>query len=146
MHFIAFGSIIEQFMQISSMSFKLLMAFFLLNANAFIAGDITDEIALAVRSGNSKEISVHFTDNVDLKVLQQEDVYSKAQAELIVKDFFSKHTVKSFEIDHKSVKNDTQFAIGKLDTSAGKFRVYFLIKKSGGKLKIQQFRIEAENE
>ncbi len=128
------------------MKARILFVFLILSMSAFTGGDITDEIALAVKSGNSKEISSHFTDNIDLKVLQQEDVYSKAQAELIVKDFFLKHTVKSFEIDHKSVKNDTQFAIGKLETSAGKFRVYFLIKKSAGILKIQQFRIEAEND
>jgi len=128
------------------MRLKLFFALLLVSLSAAAAGDITDEIALAVKSGNSKEISAYFTDNIDLKVLQQEDVYSKAQAELIVKDFFTKHTVKSFEIDHRSVKNDTRFAIGKLDTSAGKFRVYFLIKKSSGKLRIQQFRIEAENE
>jgi hypothetical protein len=128
------------------MKIKLLVPLLLLSCYSFSAPDITDEIANAVKSGNSKSISSYFTDNIDLKVLQQEDVYSKAQAELIVKDFFAKHTVKTFDIDHKSAKNDTQFAIGKLDTSNGKFRVYFLLKKSSGKLRIQQFRIEQEND
>ncbi len=128
------------------MHFKLLIAYFLFSFSLLSAPGAMDDIVNAVKAGNSKAISTYFTDNVDLKVLQQEDVYSKAQAELIVKDFFSKHAVKSFNIDHKSTKTDSQFAIGKLETSNGKFRVYFLLKKSADKFKIQQFRIEPENE
>jgi hypothetical protein len=128
------------------MNVKLYIVLLFLSFKAFSASDITEEITAAIKSGNSKALSAFFTDNVDLKVLAQEDVYSKAQAELIIKDFFAKHPVKSFSIEHKSTKNESQFAIGKLETSNGKFRVYFLLKKPAGKLKIQQFRIEPENE
>lgn len=128
------------------MKIKLLFFALLLGFNAICAVDITDDIANAIKSGNSKAIAAYFTDNVDLKVLHQEDVYSKAQAELIVKDFFAKHPVKAFSVAHKSSKNDSQFAIGSLETTSGKYRVYFLLKKTGDKLQIQQFRIEQENE
>lgn len=128
------------------MNIKLYITLLLVSFKAFSSTDITDDIANAIKTGNSKALSAFFTDNVDLKVLAQEDVYSKAQAELIVKDFFTKHNVKSFTIEHKSTKNESRFAIGKLESSNGKFRVYFLLKKSAGKLKIQQFRIEPENE
>lgn len=111
-----------------------------------IAQDITDEIASAIKSGNSRGIAAFFTDNVDLKVLNQEDVYSKAQAELIVKDFFAKHPVKNFSIGHRSSKVDSQFAIGTLETSNGKYRITILLKKSTDRLVVQQFRIESENE
>jgi hypothetical protein len=128
------------------MNIKLLIVCLLISFKATFALDITEEIAAAIKSGNSKAIAAYFTDNVDLKVLAQEDVYSKAQAELIVKDFFTKHPVKTFSIAHKSTKNDSQFAIGTLETTNGKYRVYFLLKKTGEKLQIQQFRIEPENE
>lgn len=128
------------------MKIGLLPALVLFCLNVVFAADINEEIASAIKAGNSKVIASYFSDNVDLKVLNQEDVYSKAQAELIIKDFFTKHPVKSFNIIHKSSKNDSQFAIGKLETANGKFRVYFLLKKSGEKLHIHQFRIEPENE
>lgn len=128
------------------MNLKLLIAFLFLYFNAVAAVDISDDIAEAIKLGNSKSIATYFTENVDLKVLNQEDVYSKAQAELIVKDFFGKHPVKSFNVKHKSSKNGSQFAIGTLETENGKFRVYFLLKKNAEKLQIQQFRIEPENE
>ncbi|MBI2269200.1 MAG: DUF4783 domain-containing protein [Bacteroidetes bacterium] len=128
------------------MNLKLFITCLLIGLKTSFAFDINDDIANAIKAGNSKAIAAWFTDNVDLKVLDQEDVYSKAQAELIVKDFFTKHPVKSFSIAHKSSKNDSQFAIGTLETTNGKYRIYFLLKKSAEKLQIQQFRIEPENE
>jgi hypothetical protein len=109
--------------------------------------DASDDIAAAIRTGNSAAISKYFASNVDLKVLNQENIYSKAQAELIIRDFFAKHTIKNFSIAHKSaLKNDSQFAIGTLETTSGKFRVNFVMKTVGGTSTITQFRIEHEDE
>ena len=109
--------------------------------------DVIDDIAGAIRSGNPKNISKFFIENIDLKVIDQEDVYSKQQAEMILKDFFAKHPVKSYTVAHKSdPKNGSQYVIGTLETTSGKFRTYFLIKATGGQTLIQQFRIETENE
>jgi hypothetical protein len=109
--------------------------------------DVIDDIAAAIRTGNPKNISKYFIENVDLKVIAQEDVYSKQQAEMILKDFFAKHAVKTFTVAHKSQpKNGSQYVIGNLETSNGKFRTYFLIKTTGNQTLIQQFKIETENE
>ncbi len=78
-------------------------------------------------------------------MIDQEDVYSKQQAEMILKNFFVKHPVKSYTVVRKSEpKNGTQYIIGSLETTNGKFRTYFLIKTTGGQTLIQQFRIENE--
>jgi hypothetical protein len=109
--------------------------------------DLIDDIALSIRTGNPKNISKFFIENIDLKIIDQEDVYSKQQAEMILKDFFGKHPVKTFTIAHKSEpKNGSQYVVGTLDTSNGKFRTYFLLKTTGAQTLIQQFRIETENE
>jgi hypothetical protein len=109
--------------------------------------DVIDDIASAIRSGNPKNISSFFIESIDLKVIEKEDVYSKQQAEMILKDFFTKHPVKSFTVAHKSEqKAGSQYVIGTLETTNGKFRTYFLIKTSGAQTLIQQFRIETENE
>ena len=121
------------------------LAFFLLLIQSVLAST-PDEVASAIQTGDASEISKHFNDNVDLKILNKEDVYSRNQAELILKDFLSKHPVKSFKIIHKSVpKGDSQYSIGILDTYHGKYRVYFLMKKTVFKVMVSQFRIESEN-
>ena len=93
--------------------------------------DISDDVASAVKTGNASNVAKFFSANVDLKILDKEDVYSKAQAELILKDFFAKNPIKSFAIIHKGTsKSGDQFAIGTYETSTGKkFRSYFLFKK-----------------
>lgn len=109
--------------------------------------DVIDGISAAIRSGNPANISKYFIENIDLKVISQEDVYSKPQAEMILKDFFAKHPVKSYTVAHKSeAKNGSQYVIGTLETANGKFRVYFLTKTTGSETLIQQFRIETGNE
>ena len=109
-------------------------------------GDVADDIASLFRTGNSNGISKYFEANVDLKVLDQEDVYSKSQAELILKDFFAKHTPKSFSLVHNGLsKNGAKFAIGSLVTSAGTYKTYYLLKKTGELFTIQQLRIETED-
>ena len=108
--------------------------------------DIYDEIANAIRSGDSRQIAVYFGNNVDLTIVNQEDVYSKAQAELILKDFLSKNTPKTFSILHKgSSKEGTLYAIGNLTTLSSKsFRVSFFVKMTSGKYLIQEIRFETE--
>ena len=121
-------------------------AFFLLLLQSLFAST-PDEVANAIKTGDATEIAKHFNDHVDLKILNKEDVYSRSQAELILKDFFSKHPIKTFKIIHKSApKGDSQYSIGLLETYNGQYRVYFLIKKTVFKVLVCQFRIESENE
>lgn len=129
------------------MKIKVIVGLLLISATTAFALDIIDDIAGAIRTGNPKNISSYFIESIDLKVIDQEDVYSKQQAEMILKNFFTKHPVKTFSIAHKSVeKNGSQYIIGTLETTNGKFRTYFLVKTAGGKTLIQQFKIENENE
>jgi hypothetical protein len=131
----------------SSMKTVVLLSFLFNSFIATFSADVSDDIAAAVRTGNAAAIAKYFAASVDLKVLDQENIYSKAQAELILKDFFSKHSLKTFNIAHKSVlKNDSQFAIGTLETTNGKFRVNFVMKTAAGVSTITQFRIEHEDE
>jgi hypothetical protein len=110
--------------------------------------DISDDVANAMKTGNASNVAKFFPANVDLKVFNKEDVYSKAQAELILKDFFAKNPIKSFAVIHKGTsKNGDQFAIGTYETTAGKkFRTYFLFKKEGSGLTMQQLRFEVQDE
>lgn len=122
----------------------------LLVASAFsfaFSADVVEDISTAIKAGNSKGITNHFIDLVDLKVIEKEDEVSKQQAEMILKGFFNKHPVKSFTIMHKSTpKGGSQYTIGSLETTNGTFRIYFLSKTTGEKTLIQQFTIENENE
>jgi len=107
--------------------------------------DIPPKIFDAMKVGNAIEIAKYFNSSVELVILDKEDVYSKQQAEQILKGFFDKNKTKSFSLLHQGGKEGAQYAIGNLETVSGKdFRVYFLVKESAGKPLIHQMRIEEE--
>lgn len=112
--------------------------------NLLAQSSITDNAASAVGAGNAKELAKLFGNNIDLAVADKEGVYSSAQAELILKDFFAKHSPKAFTIIHQGTsKQGLQYIIGNL-VSDQNYRVSFYIKKQGQVLSIQQLRIDAE--
>jgi hypothetical protein len=105
--------------------------------------DIYEDIGTVIRSGKAKEIATYFNANVELTIKTQTSVYSKAQAELILKDFFEKNPPKSFAILHKGSSNEgTRYAIGNLTTSSNTFRTTFFVKQISGKYYIQELRFE----
>jgi len=107
---------------------------------------LPDKISQAIRAGDAKGFSLFFNDNIELVILDKEDIYSRQQAEMIVRDFFSTHKPTGFKLLHQGGKQATQYAIGSLATSNGNFRIYFLMKYIDNKPFIHQLRITAENE
>ena len=127
----------------------LMFFFFLLFENSgfsLIASNIPDGISIAFKAGNSKALAKFFNTEIELVILDKEDVYSKAQAELIIKDFFSKHSPTNFLILHQGGKEGAKYAIGNLTTTNGTFRVYFLLKTQYDQPFIHQLRIEKEDD
>jgi Domain of unknown function (DUF4783) len=128
-------------------NFITILGFILLSfGQTFAQNDILDEIATSLRSGDARSVSRYFGNTIDLTIITQEEVYSKVQAEQILKDFFAKNHPRSFSIIHKGEsKEGARYAIGSLVTSAGQtFRTYFYIKQQGNNAIIQELRFMKE--
>jgi len=102
---------------------------------------VPDGIRQAIISGNSKKLAVFFSQNVELLIKNTEDVYSKAQAEIILKDFFSKNTPDSFTVEIEGESDGISYAIGNLSTTGGKYRIYLAYQIIHGKSKINRLNI-----
>ncbi len=102
-----------------------------------------DEVIGALRSGNSTELSKYFDESIELTLPDQSDSYSRAQAQLIVKDFFKNNGVKGFELKHKGGTPDNQYCIGTLQTNAGSFRTHVMMKSKSGKEVVKEIRFQA---
>ena len=120
-----------------------LSIFYFLFALLFGYMDVSEDIVQGLKSGKASDVVKNFDEKVSLKLVVQEDVLSRSQAEANLKNFFEKHPVKNFGSVHVSNNSNTlQYLTGSLETSNGKFRVSVLIKRS----LVTQFRIENENE
>jgi hypothetical protein len=102
------------------------------------------DIVLSFKAGNAAELAKHFHTNVELIILKEEDVYSRSQAEQIIRKFFSEHKPSGFRVIHEGGKEYPRYAIGSLDTSKATYRVYILMKEQDNKPLIHQLRIEEE--
>ena len=107
--------------------------------------EIPGEISLALKSGDASELVNYLNDNVEMVILDKEGIYSKDQAEVILREFFTKNPPRRFNLMHQGGKTKSKYGIGNLETSDEIFRVYFLLKETNGKQLIHQLRIEKEN-
>ncbi len=123
------------------------LAFILIITCSFVGlVDAYDDISNAIRTGNSKQLSAYIGTNIDLTIGSQEAVYSKVQAEQILRNFFNNNTPQSFTLLHKGAsKEGTMYVIGSLVTKAGKtFRTSFYFKQSNKVDLLKELRFEME--
>lgn len=120
-----------------------IISLFLISTITMVASPIPEGVDSALNAGNAKELASHFNASIDLNIPNNEGVFSKAQAELILKTFFQKNKPKSYtEAHHGDSKNSTYYSIGNLKTSTGAFRTYILYKKEKKEIVILELRIE----
>ena len=110
--------------------------------SSFTEQNAIDEVIGALRSGNSAQLSGYFDENVELTLPDKSDSYSRAQAQLIIKDFFGNSGVKGFELKHKGDSPSGHFCIGTLQTNAGNFRTNVFMKTKNGKEVVKEIRFQ----
>src|SRR5690606_19666592 len=88
--------------------------------------DVIDDIASCVRGGNTKELSKYFSSTVSMTLLNDEGIYSRVQAEIILRDFFSKNTPMGVKISHRLDSNPNfRYVVLNLETAKDTFRVSY---------------------
>lgn len=106
---------------------------------------ISEKLELAIKAGNAHELAKLLNSSVDLNIPDNEGVYSKAQAELILKDFFSKNNPQAYKTLHKgSSKDGARYSIGNLETDKGVYRTYIYMKKKDEVYFIHEFSLNIE--
>lgn len=93
--------------------------------------DMSRDINKALQDGNARVLSRHFGQTVELYIPGSEGTFSRAQSEIILRDFFSRNVPDTFNINHQGASRDgSLYVIGTLKTKEGaQYRTYYLIKK-----------------
>jgi hypothetical protein len=108
--------------------------------SSFVQPSAIDDVIGALRSGDADELSKYFDDNVELTLPVKSDSYSKAQAQVILKDFFGNNGVKGFDLKHKGDSPGGHYCIGTLQTKSGSFRAHVFMKAKGSKEVVKEIR------
>jgi hypothetical protein len=121
--------------------------FLLFSTSAFAqTNDMARDIAQAIRQGNAREVAKYFGQNVDLTLPGSEGTFSKSQAEVILRNFFSRNTPSGLTIPHQGTSRDGSiYVIGTLQTRGGQsYRTYFLLKKVSDNFQLHQIQFEPQ--
>jgi len=122
------------------MIFTLLTIGALLSSFAFFSS--IDEVIASMKAGNATDIARFFDNTVEINTPDKSSSYSKSQAELVLKDFFSTNTVKTFTLDHKGENAGSQYCIGTLITKNAVYRTTVFMKLKGDKQLLQTITFE----
>ena len=98
----------------------------------------------AFKEGDSKKIVSHIDEKLLLEINRLESVYSKSQAELILKDFFEKNKPKEFIVKSKSLTKGNYALLGTLSTENNKkYRVSVKLRELGNYFVLDKISITA---
>lgn len=123
--------------------FPLLTLLFLLPL-AVKADDI-EKIADLIKQGNAHELAKMFSSNVDMNILDETNVYSKAQSEMILDKFFKENKPRTTKLLHRVSSNPNyNFGVVILTTDKGKFRISYTLREINKVMVVIELRIETE--
>ena len=124
-----------------SRTFTLLFVFALI-VTSFKTLTGLEDVINALRTGNATELSRYVDDNIEISLPDKSDSYSRAQAVMVLQDFFVNNGVKGFELQFKGENGGSQFCVGKLTTRTGSYRTTVFMKTKNGKQLVKEIRFQ----
>ena len=101
-----------------------------------------DDIDYAIRLGNAGELSRYLDSRVDICLPEKSDSYSKIQAEMIIRDFFSTNVVRNFVVRKIGFTGGSEYCVGVLQTHNGDYRTTLFTRQKGDKQLLQELRFQ----
>lgn len=97
------------------------------------AADNLTPVGSALRNGSSRELAQFLAPSVEIGFGGERQNYNATQAELVVRDFFTKSAPSSFDFIHQGQSGDgIQYAIGRYTSRTGVYRVFIKLKPGKG--------------
>jgi len=119
--------------------FALLPMTFLVSSFAVLNG--LDDVIKALRGGNAQELAKYVDDNIEISMPGKSESYSRSQAVMVLKDFFSSG-VTGFDVQFKGENAGNQYCVGKLTTGSGSYRTTVFMKSKDGKQLVKEIRFQ----
>lgn len=116
----------------------------LFSVHVMAQDSVLGNISTALQTGNAAQLAGEFDSNVEVTIVDSDDVYSKSQAEMILKKFFNSNSPQSFKFIHQGNSAEgSHYGIGSyISVEGNKYRTYVYVKQKGDKYLIQEIRFE----
>lgn len=103
-----------------------------------------EAVCAAIGDANVNSLVAAMGTELELSILDEEDLYEKADASAALKQFFAGFKKTSFGKVHQgaSKADDAEYCIGTLTTDKGSYRVYVYVAKRGQGVVLQELRFD----
>ena len=101
-----------------------------------------DAITVALKAGSARQLSVYLDEQVSVELPETSDTYSKSQAEMVIRDFFTDIVVRNFRVVQKGQSSGFFYCTGILSSKSGNFVTTIFMKGKGGKQFVQAIRFQ----
>jgi hypothetical protein len=100
----------------------------------FSQTETVKEIKTNFKANNLKEVSKYFNNSLKVRLLNEDGMYSRNQAESVLSNFMKKYPISDFQIIHQgeSKEGGLHYAVCKYISGTQSFRVYILLKQNNG--------------
>lgn len=105
-------------------------------------GDAFDPISNYIATGDAEGLALWFSDNLELSIFTKSNDFSRSQAKQVMRTFFKSYTPRSFTINHKTGRQNMQYALGTLTAGGEMFNVTIFIGLTDTRYRIQHIKIE----
>ncbi|MDR2449334.1 MAG: DUF4783 domain-containing protein [Prevotellaceae bacterium] len=108
--------------------------------------NLFNPIIKILQDNNAEVFSNYFADAVEFDVFGEDKIYSKLQAEQVVKTFFTRKSIKQITMKHCSGKEYLKYAVTEItDAEDLLYRVTIFMRiENDGNAVIQEVRLEKE--
>jgi hypothetical protein len=118
----------------------ILFSFMLLSAST---EDVLKNINQCISTGNGQQLTKYLHSTVEMSILGNEGYFSRAQAGVILEDFFSKNKPVSFSVKQGGSDSETtKFSTGVYVSAGGTFKIYYVVKTTQNVSLIHKITIE----
>ncbi|MCK7558902.1 DUF4783 domain-containing protein [Chitinophaga sedimenti] len=102
-----------------------------------------DDVVGAIKKSDAAGLSRYMDNSIDITIGGKSASYSKAQAEIILKDFFGKNQVKTVEVIHKVESgNGSVMAVANVASGGGNYRTTIYLMKKGNNTVLNELKFE----
>ncbi len=120
--------------------------FFFLVASHFVKAqqkDLIDTLSGYFKTAQTEKIAGYLSSIIELNILGEENSYSSAQAEVILRDFFTKNKPVAVKVTNRlSSDPNYKLSILSLQSAKDKFRISISLSNNAERFLITEIRIE----
>lgn len=100
----------------------------------FAQSEVFKNIESKFENNNIKSVATNFNNSLKVRILDDEGMYAKNQAETVISNFVKQHPISSFQLLHQGTNKEggLHYAIYKYSSGSQSFRTYILLKQNGG--------------